>query len=325
MVAERKHSNPAFPCLHNGDLSPMAARWDVSNGEFHPPSVKHEKLVPPIHNPIEAAASVLAPGERRAPWRHAQAGHQIAPGQRSDGSPLPSGGREGEGDELGFALHHTDHSERSLILWVPAVGTVGGEEVLAPAVELQAERVLHCCGQVVGDRGQQDAAPVQGVAHRYLREDLRVLASVLGVGGAVEEDAAVADVAHDPAAARGGGGEEREGEIRGERDRPRRGGGCVGRERRVEAVVVQEAEERRGVERAEPAEERAVGDEAAEGDAGGRGANEVGRLRKTEEDVRQEVVGEQRRRGHVVAGRRERGHLGLGVAGESGSPVKFMG
>ena len=196
---------------------------------------------------------------------------------------------------------------------------MGGEEGLAPAVELQAERVLHRCGQVVGDQGEKDAAPVQGVAHRYLREDLRLVASVLG--GPVEEDAAVADVAHDPAAARGGGGEEREGEIRGERDGPRSGGGCVGWERRVEAVVVQEAEERRGVERAEPAEERAVGDEAAEGDAGGPGANEVGRLRKTEEDVRQEVVGELRRRGHVVAGGRERGFgvegcWGIGITGQ---------
>ena len=69
------------------------------------------------------------------------------------------------------------------------------------------------------ERGEQDVPPVQGVAHRELREDSRlpVFCDLAG-----EEDAAVADVPHDPLAV---GGEEGEGEIG---ERPERRGEAAG-------------------------------------------------------------------------------------------------
>jgi hypothetical protein len=86
----------------------------------------------------------------------------------------------------------------------------------------------------------------------------------------------------------------------------------------VEAAVVKEAEERRRVERAEAAEEGAVGGEAAVGDAGGGGADEVGWLRQAEEDLRQDVVGQRRHR-------MRRGHSGIGGLGSRAATVESMG
>ena len=151
---------------------------------------------------------------------------------------------------------------------------MGSEEGLAPAVQVDADRAVHRSGEVVGDRGKEEESPAQGVAHGDLREDQRLLAaSGLGLGISVDEDAAAADVADHPAA--GWGGEEGEGEVRGVGHRPGDGSGGV-RERRVEAPVVEEADEGRGVEGAEAAEEGAVGgDETAEGDACRGGADEV--------------------------------------------------
>ena len=73
----------------------------------------------------------------------------------------------------------------------------------------------------------------------------------------------------------------------------------------VESFVVEEAEEGRGVELAEAPEEGAVGDEAAEGDAGGGGADEVLWGGKAEDDFHQELVGDLRQ-GHLPAALRRR-------------------
>lgn len=68
------------------------------------------------------------------------------------------------------------------------------------------------------------------------------------------------------------------------------------RYRVVEAAVVEEAEEGRGVELAEAPEKGAVGDEMAEGDAGSGGRDEVLWGGKAEENLDQELVGDRRRR-----------------------------
>lgn len=66
----------------------------------------------------------------------------------------------------------------------------------------------------------------------------------------------------------------------------------VRRPDRMQAVRIEEAEERRRVEGEVPAEEGRVGDEAAEGDAGGGGADEVGRGGNADEDLPEDVRGE---------------------------------
>lgn len=138
---------------------------------------------------------------------------------------------------------------------------------------------------------------MQGVAHRGL-PDGWVSPGPVGVvvaAGSVEEDAAVADVPHDPIAGAGGGGEEGEGEVAGERN----GVGCrcggMWRFGGAEGSVRQEAEEGRGVEPAVAPEEGAVGDGAAEGDAGGRGAHEIGCVGDAEKDIHHELAWDRQR------------------------------
>lgn len=94
-----------------------------------------------------------------------------------------------------------------------------------------------------------------------------------------------------------GGGDEGEGEVAGEGDGSGRRRGGVRRGRRVEGIVtvLEEAEEGRGVEPAVAPEEGAVGDEAAECDAGGGGEDEVGRVGNAAEDVQQELLRDRRR------------------------------
>jgi hypothetical protein len=65
-------------------------------------------------------------------------------------------------------------------------------------------------------------------------------------------------------------------------------------------VLLEEAEKGRGVELAEAAEEGAVGDEAAEGDASGGGADEVGWVGQAAQDVQRELVGDGQR-GELMA------------------------
>lgn len=60
LIAKSKHPNPAFPCLHNSDLSPLADGREVSYRELHPLGVQHKQLVTPIHHPVEATVGVLA-------------------------------------------------------------------------------------------------------------------------------------------------------------------------------------------------------------------------------------------------------------------------
>jgi hypothetical protein len=103
--------------------------------------------------------------------------------------------------------------------------------------------------------------------------------------GASEEDAAATAVLNEPVASRGG--EEGEGEVSGKgggagcwRGRVRRDGGVEG------LVLFEEAEEGRDVELAKAPEQEAVSGDAAEGDAGGGGADKVGCGGQPEEDLR---------------------------------------
>uniref|UniRef100_M8BV85 Uncharacterized protein n=1 Tax=Aegilops tauschii TaxID=37682 RepID=M8BV85_AEGTA len=188
---------------------------------------------------------------------------QRTPAGRCSYTPLPSNGREDERDNLGSVVRHAYHPEGRLILMV----TDRGEDWR------QFSRASFLGGHVVIGHGrQQHVAPRQGVAH--------------GEGGfegpprdpAVEEDAAVADVAGMPGAEPPllGLGHEGVGEVGGVEEG---GGGPRGGVRRLGGVegaapVVDEAEEGRRVELAEAAEEGAVGDDAAEGGAGGGRARE---------------------------------------------------
>ena len=126
---------------------------------------------------------------------------------------------------------------------------------------------------------------MQRVAHRELHGDFGLLA----LSAAEEEDAAVADVRDAPTAVVG---EEGEGEVGGGGKGAGGGRGGVRRESVVDPVVVEKGEEGRVLEAAEAAEEGFVGDDPAEGDAGGGGAGKVFRSGQPEEDLRDEVVGD---------------------------------
>lgn len=125
---------------------------------------------------------------------------------------------------------------------------------------------------------------------------------------ALEEDAALAHVAETPGLETSSNRYEGVGEI----------GGCgegsaewsvrVRRLSGVEAVPVDEAEESRPVEGAEVAEEGAVRDDAAEAGAGGAGPHEVRRGQQPEEDLLENLFGEERRRLDLRGRRRRRGH-----------------
>jgi hypothetical protein len=56
----------------------------------------------------------------------------------------------------------------------------------------------------------------------------------------------------------------------------------------------------------EAAQEAVVGDDAAEGSAGSRGAGEVGRILQVEEDVLQQMIGEVGRHRSIACGLRRR-------------------
>ena len=176
--------------------------------------------------------------------------------------------------------------------------------------------------EVVGNGRQQLVPPEQGVAHDELREVDAPIAHHAH-RAALEEDAAVADVAGVPQVPIPSGGREVvEGEaVGGAGDGARGGGVGVGRLGGLEARGhgLDEAEEERRVEGAVPAEERGVGDEAAEGGARGGGASEVRGAGDPEEDLLQEVDGEcgrppGRRRGLGEAADRQR-HLPGGGRG----------
>jgi hypothetical protein len=109
-----KHPGPAVSRLHNGYRhtgQTSGLGWGFSNGELHPPDVKHQQPLPPICHPIEAAVGVLAPGEESQLCRRHRASEQIAPAPGWNGSPLSRARREDKGDQLGSALRHPDHAE----------------------------------------------------------------------------------------------------------------------------------------------------------------------------------------------------------------------
>lgn len=116
-------------------------------------------------------------------------------------------------------------------------------------------------------------------------------------------------------------GEEGAGEV----DGAGGGGAAVGRLGGEEGIRVpgEDAEERRRVEGAVAAEEGGVGDDAAEGRAGGGRAGEVGGGVEADEYLFQEVVSEdhrrrrRRRRCRVLARRGHRGGMGV-RSGEDG-------
>jgi len=129
-------------------------------------------------------------------------------------------------------------------------------------------------------------------------------------GAPVKEYAGVAGAADPPAVT---GAEEGEGEVGGLREGACGRGGAVGRLRGVECsqcVELEEAEDGRGVEAPEAVKEATRGDDAAEGRAGGGGAGEVFRGVEAEEDLLQDLVGEDRLRcwGAGDPMRRRRGH-----------------
>jgi hypothetical protein len=137
---------------------------------------------------------------------------------------------------------------------------------------------------------------VQGVADREVRE------GGFDAETPVEEDAAVARVADVPAVR---GVEEGEGEVGGLREGACGRGGPVGRLGGVERsgrVELEEAENGPRVEAPEAAAEAARGDDAAEGGAGGGGAGDVGRRVEADEDLLQDLVGEDRLRRWGAAG-----------------------
>ena len=150
---------------------------------------------------------------------------------------------------------------------------------------------------------------VQGVADHEASEHG-------GDSDATEEDTGVAGIA-DPPEVRAA--EEGEGEVGGLREGACGRGGAVGRLRGVECsqcVELEEAEDGRGVEAPEAVKEAARGDDAAEGRAGGGGAGEVFRGVEAEEDLLQDLVGEdrQRRWGAGDLMRRRRGHRAVSGA-----------
>lgn len=136
---------------------------------------------------------------------------------------------------------------------------------------------------------QQHVPPGQGVTHCELRED----EAALRVSGR-HNDAAIAGVAVRPAGPPAVG-KVAEGKVSGAGERERSGRVAVRRVGRHEAGVEpgdEESEELRRVDGAVPAEEGGVGDEAAEGFARGRRADEVGGGVEPDEELLQEVVGE---------------------------------
>jgi hypothetical protein len=95
--------------------------------------------------------------------------------------------------------------------------------------------------------------PVQGVAHHHFLKEVSAPLTGVVLAGPVEEHAAVADVPDGPV--RGRGGEEGEGEVGGDGDGAACPRGGVRWYRGLEAALVEEAEERRGVELAVAPEE----------------------------------------------------------------------
>lgn len=140
---------------------------------------------------------------------------------------------------------------------------------------------------MVGYAREQPVSPGYGITHRKLempQEDVvKVFKLGLAFGRALEEDAALANVAWMPGREPPSRGDEGVGEVSGVGDGAceRRGG--ARRLGGVKAIVGGEAEERGRVDGAEPAEEAAVRDDAAEGSARSGGACDVsalGRRRK---------------------------------------------
>jgi len=220
-------------------------------------------------------------------------------------------------------MRPANHSERCFILLFSRWNKEGLERWKILLLNMDGGE------EVVGNGRQQPVPPEQGVAHDEFREVDAPIAHHAH-RAALEEDAAVADVAGVPQVPIPSGGREVvEGEaVGGAGDGTRGGGVGVGRLGGLEARGhgLDEAEEERRVEGAVPAEEGGVGDEAAEGGARGGGAGEVRGAGDPEEDLLQEVVGEcgrppGRRRGLGEAADRQ-GHLpGGGRGAPRQSPV----
>jgi len=141
--------------------------------------------------------------------------------------------------------------------------------------------------EVVGYAGNHDVPAIQGVA------DYEILQSDFHGDEPGEEDAAVAGVAKVP---RERVRDEGEDEVSGLPERAGFRGGAVGRPGGEESSVSarsDEPEDSRGAEGPEAAEELGFGDDAAEGGAGGGGADEVDRGVEAQEDVLPDLVGEE--------------------------------
>ena len=119
-------------------------------------------------------------------------------------------------------------------------------------------------------------------------------------------------------APRDGVGDEGEGEVGGLLDRAGFRGGAVGRPDGEESSVYarsDEPEDCRGAEGPEAAEEPGLGDDAAEGGAGGGGAGEVGCGVEAQEDVLPNLVREDGLRRRASGGPPPRGRPAVGENG----------
>jgi hypothetical protein len=124
---------------------------------------------------------------------------EITPAGGCNGLPLPGSRRQDERNEISCALGQPHHLEqlrrprrrhgRRLLL------AAGNEEDFTLALAGHELRLVDGGGQLRRDRRQQHVAPVQGVADRD-RGEGDALPSV-----AVDEEAAVTDVADNPASA----------------------------------------------------------------------------------------------------------------------------
>jgi hypothetical protein len=178
---------------------------------------------------------------------------------------LPRERREDKGDQVGFTVCKAYYLERCLLLIIDS-GSEDGHDFKGMLFREYSQQVLRY-GR------KQLVAPGQWIAHREVTESVPRWAVLL------EKDAAVADVARYPAPLVRLG-DEGVGEIGGVGKGTSKRGGRVRRLGGVESIIVDETEERRRVAFAEAAEEGALGDDAAETGAGGRGACKRGRGRQ---------------------------------------------